>query len=333
MPLARLVHRLALRVEAAIDRLRPPRRGPRVLEPYRGYATPGSLVLRGRVLTGLRAATPRPEQSRWTNLRQMVGLFLTSEVDGVRVVAPEAGVAATSDEEGYVTLEVPRDGRAGWIETAVEVAGDPGSRRAFPAYAPGPEARRLVISDIDDTVLETGAYSLLRNLWTTFTGSAATRRIFPDAVAAMERLTADGRDPLFYVSSSPWNLHRFLEDVFARAGLRAGPMILRDLGLSETQFVAGGHGGHKGAAIDAVLAANPGLPAILVGDTGQKDARVYRAAIRRHPGRIAGVVLREPRSGPDAETRRHMAAIERAGVPLLHAPDFSAVPAAFGLPR
>lgn len=326
MPARRLLHGAAFRAKSWTARVRPRKVPERpVLDPYRGYGAPEGLVLRGRVLGALRRTAPDPEHSRWQNLRQMASLFLTEEVADVRVVAPGCGSESLSDAEGYVTLVVPGSGAEGWQEVAVEIAGDPASRVRFRALVPLASARCGIISDIDDTLMLTGSYSLARNLWTTFTGSALTRRIFPDAVALLDHLSDHGRNPVYYVSSSPWNLHHFLDRVLDRAGLQAGPMFLRDLGIDRDKFITGTHGDHKGSAIDRILAATPELPFILVGDTGQHDAEVYLEACRRHPGRIRAVILREPRPGADQGSRAAMAAIEAAGVPLAHGPDFTGV--------
>ncbi|WOI55393.1 phosphatase domain-containing protein [Palleronia sp. LCG004] len=322
------LHRLAIRAEAWFDRVRPRKVPDRpVLDSYRGYAIAGhGVVLRGRVLASLRRTTPDPGQSRWQNMREMASLFFTNEVAEVEVVAPSHGVASLSDPEGYVVMEVPVDlSRPGWHEVPLQIAGDPESRRNFRAMVPSPDARIGIVSDIDDTMLQTGAYSLARNLWTTFTGSATTRRIFPDAIVLMDHLSNHGRNPVFYVSSSPWNLHSFLERVFDRAGLVAGPMFLRDLGISETKFITGTHGDHKGDAIDRVLGANPGLDFVLIGDTGQHDAEVYLEACHRHAGRIRAIVLREPGPGPDTASREAMAAIRRLGVTVEHGSDFNGI--------
>lgn len=322
----RLLHRMAVRVTNGIGRVWPRKVPERpVLDAYRGYGSPGGLVLRGRVLGALRRTAPDPEHSRWQNLRQMASLFFTDEVVGVLVIAPGCGAEALSDEEGYVTLEVPGTGAEGWQDVEVEIAGDSGSRVPFRALVPRASARCGIISDIDDTMLETGAYSLVRNLWTTFTGSALTRRIFPDAVVLMDHLSDNGRNPVYYVSSSPWNLHHFLDRVFERAGLQDGPMFLRDLGIDSDKFITGTHGDHKGSAIDRILAATPDLPFILMGDTGQHDAEVYLEACRRHPGRIRAVILREPGPGVDAGSRAAMEATEAEGVTVVHGPDFAQV--------
>lgn len=267
------------------------------------------------MLSAVRRAVPRPDQSRWTNLRQMVRLFLTDEVAGVAVTA--RGVRAISDEEGYIRLEVPREtDDEGWVEVEVAQADGRGGTTPFPALVPGRTARLGVISDIDDTVLETGAWRPLKMLWTSFTGNALTRKVHPDGVELLTGLCDGGRNPVYFVSSGPWNLHDVLTRLFERAGLPRGPLFLRDFGLAEGKIVADSHGAHKSESIDALLEANPELPFVLVGDTGQHDAEIYRAAARRHPGRISGVALRVPRPGTDAADEVHLRTLREDGIPV-----------------
>ncbi|KIT15338.1 phosphatase domain-containing protein [Jannaschia aquimarina] len=312
-----LALRAGARVEGLLEKIGDRDDSAPVLDPYIGYATPDGWVLRARVLSHLRRAEPVPEQSRWTNLRQMTNLFITDEVSGVTVEA--AGVVGTSDAEGYVTMTVPAQPADGaWADVTMKIAGtgDAAAEADCPVRLYGAEARHIVISDVDDTMIVTGAHNLATNLWTTFTGSALTRKVYPDAVRLMERLAPGG--PVFYVSSSPWNLHAFLETLlFARSGLPRGPMFLRDLGLTE-DGVGQSHLGHKGAAIDTILAAVPELPVYLLGDTGQKDSAVYLEAARRHPGRIAGVGLREPAEGVSGDDADQIAALEALGIPVWH---------------
>lgn len=313
------IHRTAHAFEQVFDRIRGQRDKRRIIEPYIGYATPNHRVVRGRVLTNLRRNKPMPTQSRWTNFKQMFALFLTDEVADVEVRS--AGATTRSDEEGYFTLRLPRDDGDGWSEVEVQIVGEDSSA-ICPVLVARDAAEFGVISDIDDTMLETGAYSLIRNLWTSMTGNALTRRIFPDAVPFMKALSDDRKNPIYYVSSSPWNLYNFLNQIFARSGLVEGPTFLRDLGLSKTQFITGTHGDHKDGSIDTILDANPDLQFVLIGDTGQHDAFVYRDAIERHPGRIKAVVLREPGPGPDAKSKTAMEEIKATGCTLLHAPSF-----------
>jgi phosphatidate phosphatase APP1 len=310
-------------LDRAADRLRPgPPPGAGVIEPYLGYATPDALVARGRVLVTLKGRVPKPGQSRLRNAAHVAARFFTREVAGARVVA-EDGTEAVADDEGYVTLRLPRPAdAAGWVQVRAGLPGQPDSGVEMAVAVPSVDADLGIISDIDDTLMRTGAYSLLRNLWTTLTGNSLTREVFPDAVAFLARLHA-GRNPVFYVSSSPWNLHDFLEQVFARAGLVRGPIFLRDLGIGRNRVGGSGHGVHKGAAIDAILAANPGLDFVLVGDTGQHDAEIYAAAVGRHPGRVRRIVLRQAgRRGRDPDLFFARAAAAR-GVDVSVGADFT----------
>lgn len=299
-------------IERGIERLRPARAGQPVIHAYPGFATPDHLVIRGRVLLPM----DLPQAGgRARNLRAMLALFRTRELPGRRVAGPD-GAATVTDDEGYFTLTVPRpQGVQGW--TQVPLACD-GASAPAPVLIPHPDARHGIISDIDDTVMATGAWSLPRNLWTTLTGNAATRRVFPDAVTLLSALSDQGRNPVWFVSSSPWNLQGFLAEVFRRGGLPSAPMFLRDWGLDRDKIGTGTHGSHKGAAIDTLMAANPGLPMVLVGDTGQHDAQVYAQAALRHPGRVARVLLRQ--AGRPADPAA-LQALARAGVPVTVAPE------------
>ena len=315
----RFLHSAALRGERFADQMFHRTGKGREIDPYIGYATVDHIILRGRVLSELQHSTPLDGQSKITNLRQVIRMFITDEVRDATVRCGD--VTAQSDEEGYFTLTLPRDARSGWSTEYVHVDGR-SDAVPCPVFVPAADAKFIVISDIDDTMLETGAYSLLRNLYTSFTGNSATRRIFPDAVDLMNTLSQNGRNPVFYVSSSPWNLHDFLADIFVNTKLVRGPMFLRDLGLSKTKFITEGHGNHKGASIDHILRANPNLPAILLGDTGQHDAQIYREVIERHKDRILAIGLRTPGPGLDAQDHGDLEALKTTDVMLLAEPDF-----------
>ena len=129
MGMRRRLRRLALGVEDVLDRLLTfrIRRRPPLIEPYIGYATPEALIARGRVLTYLRRQAPRPEQHWFVNLGQMLLLFLTDEVEGVRLHArvdagasphpvvgpgPGAGDSARATDQARETARAPAPTRA-----------------------------------------------------------------------------------------------------------------------------------------------------------------------------------------------------------------------------
>lgn len=310
----RFFHRLALKLEAVAQAIKGQGSGPAAIEAHAGYATQENLIVQGRVLAKRDLRDGLVGGGRWRNFRTMLSKFATDELQGVLVVAN--GVEAVSDEEGYFSLVLPRPAKYGWVDIPVCIPSSAAVTNC-PAFVPHPDANYLMISDIDDTVMETGAHSLLRNLWTTFTGDAHGRKIYDDAVGLISELSAGERNPIFYVSSSPWNLYGFLNEVFDHNKLTKGPMFLRDYGLSETKFVTDGHGDHKGGSIDVILRSVPDLPVILLGDTGQKDAEIHANVAETHKSRIACVILREAKDGVDDRDAAFMRRLRDHGVPVI----------------
>ena len=69
-------------------------------------------------------------------------------------------------------------------------------------------------------------------------------------------------------------------------------MLLRDL----LGTAAGRE--EKHGRIHEILELHPGLPFVLLGDSGEKDPEVYADIVRAHPSRILAVYIREVRLNP-----------------------------------
>jgi phosphatidate phosphatase APP1 len=95
---------------------------------------------------------------------------------------------------------------------------------------PSPSARFAVVSDIDDTVIQSHAASLLRAVFEIFFSNARTRLCLRRRLyQALQRgMNGQEHNPIFYVSSSPWNFYDLLVEFLERQQLPAGPMFLRD---------------------------------------------------------------------------------------------------------
>lgn len=276
---------------------------------YRGFGSPNAVWLTGRVLRQNELTSPADRGSFWDNLSATVSRFLTKEVGGITVRIETFGQTfrTVTNEEGYFDITINPDielpaGRAWFpIRYALEGVQQPDTGEAVikdgqlmiaPAYS-----QFGVISDIDDTVLVTGATSAWQTLRLTFLENAFTRLPFA-GVSAFYRALQSGAvttlfNPIYFVSSSPWNLYDLLIDFFRIQGLPKGPLLLRDLGLNADVLSSQGHHTHKRTMIDKVLAVNPDLPFVLLGDSGQQDPEIYADVIRANPGRIKAVYIRD----------------------------------------
>lgn len=301
------------------------------IQTYGGYGTRERFHLAARVLRG-RALDPGADnQTLWDNILDAYRRFESDEVPDARVQVAYGPVRSThvTDEEGYlrVDLNVPAKevGPDRWQEVELSLAlsdeSDHPVHARAPVLVPGAEAEVGVISDIDDTVLITGATSLLSIARFTFLHNARTRLPFKGVGGLYRALEAgsDGtrRNPFFYVSSSPWNLYDLLVEFFRHQGLPRGVLLLRDLGLTEEHWLTGDHD-HKREKIQAILVTYPHLPFVLLGDSGEDDPEIYAQVAADFPGRIHAVYIRDVTEPPrDGEVRAIAERTTAGGTPML----------------
>lgn len=326
-------YRWVVALEKAWDAARLRRAGGRPpahfrIEPYVGHGGTEGVVVRGRVLDDPPPSEAVDGEGVGAAVRRTLRDFVTNELPGVplRVSVAGASVEAVTDAEGYFVVRLhadPDELASPWTTGTVELGGDyrglTGSHTApLDVRVPGPDARFGIISDIDDTILETGVQRVGHMIRQTLTGSALTRTPFPGAADLYRDLTA-GVNPVFYVSSSPWNLHTFLVSFLRHRGFPMGPVLLRDLlGTSSGREP-------KSGRIREILDLHPHLPFVLIGDSGEKDPETYAEIVRDYPGRILAVYIREVRLDPgDGRVERVSGAWDR-DVPFVLAADSEAV--------
>jgi phosphatidate phosphatase APP1 len=309
---------------------------PARIDAYRGFGTPERATVRGRVLRGSPIPVADAADSVWLNLASMVQRFESDEVPHARVRVVYAGGERTvaADAEGFFECELepapPFAPNALWHEVVLELAepreGDPPVRALAHVLVPPAGSAFGVISDLDDTVIRTDVTSKLRMARTVLLGNAHTRSPFPGVAAfyrALQRGTGSAPfNPVFYVSSSPWNLHDLLSEFLSLRKIPLGPLLLRDWGLSG-EILPTSNQEHKLHAIERVMRHYPELPFILVGDTSQEDPEIYARVVHDCPGRIAAVYIRNVEAKPErvAAIRALAAEVERAGSALVLADD------------
>lgn len=339
-PHLRLLHGLALRTEDVVQRslsrvlLRAGR--PVRVVPFSGTAGSRGTRVSGRVLVQLsRARPPTQTSGGWQLLRANLVPFVTVEVPRARVRVDVGGRSRVveADREGYVfvafaDLLLP-PARHPFVLTPVEPAGSPAHGTV---HAPEPSADLAVVSDIDDTVVDSGvAHGPVAVVQTVLLSDATVRvplRGAPELYGALAQSPDGGPErPVFYVSTSPWNLAELLEDFLHRHGFPSGPLFLTDWGPGRSGLLRIGAHAHKLAALRRIAEDLPRPRLVLLGDSGQADAEIYAAFASEHPGRVAAVYIR--RAGVETPARRarlnaSATQLAQAGVPFVVADDSAA---------
>ncbi|HQY90200.1 phosphatase domain-containing protein [Caldilinea sp.] len=309
-------------------------RSPLVIVPYRSFGTPTALLLRGRVLYERTPDVADISHSIWRNFRNALRRIDSHEAPGVTVEAryQNQQLQTVTDHEGYFDLHLPLTepiaAEGGWQAVPLSLVEAGTDKRLAPTTAevlvPPTSARYGIISDIDDTVLQTGATSFVRTTLAILLQNAATRLPFRGVAALYRALyagyTGNERNPIFYVSSSPWNLYDFLVEFMQLRGIPAGPVFLRDYSI--TMITHKFSHNHKLESMRSVLEAYPDLPFVLMGDSGQQDPELYTRLAETHPGRVRAIYIRDV-SGDrrDAAVDAMADALRAQGVPLLRVAD------------
>ena len=345
--LSRWLTAVALRVEdvaealiAYLARLRG-RRHP-VIIPFIGHGTTERARLGARIVLGQEAVAPSvltpgpgdvPEvpstpRRRRAVLRASLARFLTIEVPHapVTIRLPGGDVGVETNRDGYVDHEVQLpDVAPGWLD--VELSGPDGSSAVARVLVVDPAAQIGLVSDVDDTILDTGLTRGLEFLRATLLTDVHERTPLPGAAALYRAFAepADGpRRPVFYVSTSPWNLHEMLLQFVSMRGFPLGPLLLTDWGPSHAGLFRIGAQAHKIGLVRRLLGEHPRLKLVLVGDSGQEDPEIYAALAREAPDRVAAIYIRHTTGvdlGRNAEVDRLAAEITAFGVPMLAADD------------
>ena len=292
---------------------------------YAGYRNGQKARLKGRVV---RYEKPLDAGEGFASrVRAMLEIYNSNELPGIEVWCEGYGCTANvrSDEEGYFEFELPVDqplpATTQWEQVTLSTPGRTAQQPSIkvPVMAPGADNNWGIISDIDDTVIETGATDFLKNWRRVLVERPEDRLAVPGASSLYKMIARDHvapARPFFYVSSSPWNLYGFIAEFMELNAIPHGPMFLKDYGIDRSRLLGASHDAHKLQAIETVLAFYPGLKFLLIGDNGQRDVTIYAKAVADFPGRVAAVFIRDVdgscRSGPEGDLLRQ---IEARGVP------------------
>ncbi|KQO72498.1 phosphatase domain-containing protein [Methylobacterium sp. Leaf88] len=305
-----------------------------VVETYRGYGSRDEVFLIGRVFRQSSRAADAPDEGWAAELRDIRRRITRRTVAGAALTARFFGCEeqVVTDRDGYFRVHLrpnlPAPPQASWHSLELDLAGPEPVRAKAQVFIPSVDCRRVVISDIDDTIMHTGVANKVKMLWRLFVEDAENRVAFPGAAALYRALYAgpcgaEG-NPMLYVSRAPWGIYDMLSEFFVMHRIPVGPVLfLREWGLSWTSPLPRRAEDHKRHLIDHMLTLYHDLPFVLIGDSGQHDPEVYAGIVAAYPGRVAAVYIRNVSrdAGRLEEIAKLAEAVEAAGSSLVLAAD------------
>ncbi|WP_046756740.1 App1 family protein [Kordia jejudonensis] len=279
---------------------------PVIVMPFGGYANDKTIHAQARVLED-EGITHSQEDSFIKNFYNSYKRFESDEIEDahVKVTIQDITYNLVSDNEGYIYIDAPHNtARASldeteWIPIKYELILDGKVTHTVEDAIMFPSAKASfgIISDMDDTVIDTGLSSTLK--WKVVVNSFfkhSNNRI--PLQGSHEFYTklhkgGDGKreNPFFYLSNSPWNLHEYLVDFLKFHDFPKGTLLLRDIGFENKKkesFLER----NKFVKISHILNTYPDMPFILIGDAVDLDHEIYVEIARQFPNRVHTIYIR-----------------------------------------
>ena len=286
--------------------------GPVQINAYHGYGSGKRVLLQGRVM---RSQSIGKAGERDSAVRNLVNTYKRIRAHPIPHARVEASIGDTraeivADDEGFfrswVDLKTSASTASAWLEASLRLV-EPAQPSAVTANVlarvPTADAAFGVISDLDDTVIQSRVSNFLLAVRTVMLGNARTRLPFAGVAALYQALEkgGDGKrmNPFFYVSSSPWNIHDLIAEFMQLQAIPEGPICLRDWDVDLDALTSSRLRQHKEPLIREIMDVTDPLPFILMGDSSQRDPEIYAEIVRAYPGRVMAVHIRNVSENPE----------------------------------
>jgi phosphatidate phosphatase APP1 len=226
---------------------------------------------------------------------------------------PAASWTIQLNHEGFFSIRIPGAFGERTPRLSVRSPEDQADIGEFPIRLPATFSY-LIVSDIDDTILVSEVLNKAKLVYNSLLKKGEAREAVPGTPAIYRDLFRQGRQGIpmiFYLTSSPAFMSRFLHDFLGRHRFPPGSI------LTKHSLRGSSHHDHKLSWLKRLAELYPAERFLLFGDTGEKDPAIYREFATLFPTRVLGIVLHDVDPAPrrQAELLMLQRSFNRSGVP------------------
>ncbi len=276
-----------------------------ILKLYRGYANEEELIVMGHVFRPTTKQEYDFQKKNFRNARSVIRMFRIKTQGNADVYLDfnNRKIHTKTLDDGYFKFTIPLKNEPGhgWMDYRVTLVHAGHEVSAKGSFLRPFEGKLGFISDIDDTFLVSYTRNPFKKLYILLFRNLRGRKIFEGVVPHYQALSTAGRNnkqeenAFFYVSSSEWNLYRFIIDFTELHDLPRAVLLLKDIKTSLTDFFITGRGdhNHKFEKIKHILEFYPHLTYTLLGDDSQQDPFLYEDICKIFPVNVKAVYIRQ----------------------------------------
>ena len=276
-----------------------------LLKLYRGYANDQELIVMGHVFAPSSKQEYNFQKKNFGNAKNIIRMFRVKTRANADVYLYHDGkkIHTKALNDGYFKFCIPleNDLLFGWNSYRVSIMHNEKEIVTKGSYLRPHDGNLGFISDIDDTFLVSHTRNVFKKMFILLFRNVNDRKIFEDVVGHYQALrnsgreNTDGENAFFYVSSSEWNLYRFIVEFTKIHHLPRAVMLLKDIKTSLMDFLVTGRGdhNHKFEKVKHILEFYPRLNYTLLGDDSQEDVFLYEAICKIFPVNVKAVYIRQ----------------------------------------
>ena len=276
-----------------------------ILKLYRGYANEQELIVMGHVFKPTNKADYDFQKKNFNNANSVIRMFRIGTQANADVYLHLNGkkIHTKTLDDGYFKFCIPLTEKSnyGWIDYSVSIYNKNEEIKETASFIKPHEGNFGFISDIDDTFLVSHTRNVFKKLYILLFKNVYDRKVYEDVVAHYQALSTAGRNnkteqnAFFYVSSSEWNLYRFITQFTEINQLPRAVLLLKDIKTSLTDLFITGRGdhNHKFEKIKHILEFYPNLQYTLLGDDSQHDPYLYENICKIFPVNVKAVYIRQ----------------------------------------
>ena len=288
-----------------------------ILKLYRGYANEQELIVMGHVFKPTSKEDYDFQRKNFKNATSVIRMFRVATQSNADVYLEHNGekIHTKTLDDGYFKFCIPLQESIafGWIKYSVSIFNGDEEIKETASYIKPHEGNFGFISDIDDTFLVSHTRNPLKKLYILLFKNVFSRKVYDDVVTHYLALSSAGRtnnaeeNAFFYVSSSEWNLYRFIIQFTEINKLPKAVLLLKDIKTSLTDLFITGRGdhNHKFEKIKHILEFYPNLQYTLLGDDSQHDPYLYENICKIFPVNVKAVYIRQ--TGSSKKNKAEMA--------------------------
>lgn len=237
---------------------------------------------------------------RWKTFKTIVALYRTRPVrhEKFELRFDHGIVRGHTDHSGSFWCEVDLDERQTkllhvtltWTGQRVLL-----TENLYPNKIQRVTGSTVLISDLDDTLIDSFVSSTWKQLKTLLFTTIEKRSAVTHTAPLLRSYTEFGI-PVFYLSNSEQNLYPMLYRFMQLNKFPSGPMFLKQyvhVRKWAWRKIARKKNLHKRTILEKLVDLFPGTQFILLGDNTQHDLSIYLDFVRRYPGNVKKVIIRE----------------------------------------